>query len=347
MNTVAPQVIFQLYRGGIPGPRQAARAKLQQGVATLSQAGSDLVCFHGFPRELQAAWEGLAKLAKDEGVAAMASWGLDGEADNDRTVLTGAEKGACMGAVLAQGSCVAGLADAEGRYDDAEKRRPGDPTDEDDVLAMGEALRALAPDALVGDQCWFAIQSHGDLRGKASKILAADPRNVFAGFPVDEFARKVVNWRQFRQGYCNQAGFVARWGRNRYEKIFEWMAKDWATLEAPFKQAGLHYAPGVTIQGYGWDDVPADLAHCMLDTVVTKQQPLIVWCHWMPSHLVLQMSRVVRFLVERGFALPGLPAAEIVKRFQIDYNLTARVKLKVDGQLGMNTALAAGFKITL
>jgi hypothetical protein len=339
------EIIIQIYRGGVSGANPAVRRdKLIRAVADLSEPGlgfSD-VCFHGFPRELVSAWDSLATIASDHGMGALASWGLDGERDNDGSSLTGKEKGEAMGSVLARGTCVAGLADAEGRYDSS--TGPTDVTDEDDVLAMGEALRKKAPNALVGDQCWFAIDSHGEVR---KTPLVADPKNVFRGFPVDEFARKCVNWFQFRQAYCNEAGFKAQWGRSRYEKVFAWMERDWALLKEPFAKAGLHYYPGITLQTYLWDDVPADLMHALITYNVQRSQPVIGWADYYPSATFLACVRGVKFLKQHGFAIAGRRATDAVKTYQVEYNRTAPMnrKIDMDGACGVKTLGSMGIII--
>lgn len=342
---ISDEIIFQIYRGGISGATpQIRRDKLIRAVADLAapELGLSNVCFHGFPEELVNTWDGLARIASDHGMGALASWGLDGERANDGSSLTGKEKGEAMGNVLARPTCVAGLADAEGRWDTS--TGSSDVTDEDDALALGEALRAKAPNALVGDQPWFAIDSHGEVR-KAPPV--ADPKNVFRGFPVDEFARKCVNWYQFRQAYCNEAGFKARWGRSRYEKVFAWMERDWALLKEPFKKAGLHYNPGITVQTYFWEDTPSDLMHCLITYNGERGQPVIGWCDYFPSATFLACVRGLKFLKERGYVIVGRPAGVAVKMYQLDYNRSAPAgkRIDTDGRCGIKTLGSMGIVI--
>ena len=340
-GSIPPLPIFQLYRDGVPGAApEVRRSKLARGVEELAGIGARALCMHGFPRELVKAWPGLERLMLDQGVLPLASWGLDGEQDNDKTKLTGKEKGECMAEVLTRPDCAAGLADAEGRWDT--QSNPLDVTDEDDALAMGEAVRDGAPSALVGDQCWFAIDSHGEVR---PVVPPADPHNVFRGFPVDEFARKTVNWFQFRQMYCNQADFKARWGRDRYERVEAWMNRDWARLAAPFRRAGLHYNPGVTIQGYGWDDTISDLAHCVLKYCGQLGQPLVVWCDWFPSPVMVAVFKAYLFLLARGYIRAGSTPEEMVRAYQLDFNRTAQVLIDTDGRMGIKTMLSMGIKV--
>lgn len=338
MSTLSAKPIFQIYRGGVPGNSDTQkRSNLVRVVALAKTLGLDTVCFHGFPRELASAWDGLAAAAANEGVAAMASWGLDGETDGAKP-FTGAAKGRLVGSVLAKKTCIAGLLDAEGRWDDGDADKPGDVTDKDDAISLGAALREVAPSAIVGDQPWFAIDSHGELR-KAPR--AGDSKDVFKGFPVDEFAR-VVNWRRFRQMYCNQAGFKAQWGTSRYEKVTAWMDRDWKKLEGPFKAAGLPFDLGVTIQGYGWGDALSDLVHQVLDACATKNQELIVWCDYEPSREIVAAVKALSFLRARGFTTLGHSADRIVRAFQLSYNQSAVKPLDVDGACGPKTLAAMG-----
>lgn len=337
------EIIIQIYRGGIPGATpQIRRDKLAIALRDLKAAGFKNAAFHGFPRELVENWDGLAKLASDNGLGALAAWGLDGETDNDGSPLTGKEKGECMGTVLAKPTCLAGLADGEGRYDTS--TGPNDVTDEDDVLAMGEALRKIAPNAIVGDQCWFAIDSHGSLR---TTPLVADPQNVFRGFPVDEFARKVVNWFQFRQAYFSEAGFKARWGRERAVKVIAWMERDWLSIKAAFEKANLFYNPGITLQAYGHDDIPAALMHVLMTYNGERAQPVIGWAEYYPSRLFIICAQAMLFLKARGYCLPGVPAIEEGKRYQRDFNKTAPVngRLDEDGALGLKSLKSMGFML--
>ncbi len=341
---ITNEIIAQIYRGGVPGATEAIRRdKLALGVERLKRdMQSDSVCFHGFPRELVQSWDGLATLATNNGMNALASWGLDGERDNDGTPLTGKEKGECMGSVLAKSTCVAGLIDAEGRWDT--NIGPTDVTNESNALAMGEALRLAAPSCLVGDQCWFAIDSHGSVR---TEPLIADPQNAFRGFPVDEFARKAVNWFQFRQMYCNEAGFVAQWGVHRYAKVRAWMERDWALLQAPFKAAGLTYNPGVTLQAYGWEDCLSSLMHCLISFNCEKMQPVILWSSWYPSAPVIAAVRGIEFLKARGYTGPDRDAATTVKLYQSAYNKLAPQNKQIDsdGACGEKTLASMGIFI--
>lgn len=327
------QALVQIYRGGISGSTPAVRRSLlARYVERLAAMGHEGVVFHGFPRELAGAWGGLAALASDHGLAALASWGLDAERDNDGTPLTGAEKGALMGTVLAAPTCAAGLADAEGRWDTG--TGPDDVTDSDDALAMGEALRKAAPDALVGDQPWFAIDSHGSVRRKPK---GAD---VFEGFPVDEFAVKGVNWYRLRQLYMNQAGFKARWGGRRFEEGHAWMERDWGRIAPALEAAGLDRPLSVTLQMYGWGpDALDDLVWCLLYYRATLRRPVVGWADPFPTGEALRCLDAAQRLIDLGFAGLGVDPVDAVRGFQIEFNRTAPAakRLVEDGRCGPRT----------
>lgn len=326
------QVIFQIYRGAIQGNQAFA---LSHYADTIAKMGHGAICFHGFPRELAGAWDQMAQIASDAGLSAIASWGLDGERDNDGSPLTGAEKGDLMGDVLSRPTCSAGLEDAEGHWDAHDG--PGDVTDEDDALALGEALRKRAPTALVGDQLWFAILSHASIR---KTPLPADPLNVMAGFPADEFARRSVNWYRFREAYCNEAGFKRQWGSRRYEEVFAWMDRDWAIARVALANVGLDRPLGVTIQGYGWStDCLDDLAHCLLKYRAQLQQPVVIWGEPFPDDDTLRYVVGTQKLIDHGFAGPGVDPFDAIRAYQSDWNKSApsSQQLVVDGRCGPKT----------
>lgn len=258
----------------------------------------------------------------------LASWGLDGSSDEDGSWLTAAEKGTLVGQVLADPYCRAGLLDAEGQWDS--KTGPSDDMDENGALVLGAAIRKVAPNALVGDQPWFAIDSHGSVRSKPQPISSG---SVFQGFPVDEFATS-INWRRFRQAYCNN--FTKRWGVDRYRKVFSWMEKDWSSVDRALSTQGLSRPLGVTIQGYGW--VLHHLVDCILTEVFFKGQEVIIWCDPLPDTTTMNALFIVQKLIREGFAQNGVSAKTIVSSYQKHYNSSPskRVTLDVDGWAGKN-----------
>lgn len=328
------RIVNQVYRDPIPGSTPQAKAdnlhRLVDSFAKEDRAPA--VCFHGFPGELEHQWDRLAGYAQGANVLALAAWGLDTER------LSGRAKGQAMAAVLKRSSCAAGLADMEGRWD--VRTGAGDNTDEDDALAMGEAVRADAPGATVGDQCWPIIGAHGDVRTLRRPLEAG---GVFAGFPVDECAVQLVNWARFRQLYPNEAGFVRRWGTARYARMRAWMDSSWAPVQRALALDGLDRPLAVTLQCYGWDDIPADLCDAMLRYGACAAQVVIGWYNpGKDCALWRRYTRFVHALVDGGLAAPGYDPVEVVKSYQRMHNATpgALPLLAVDGRAGLKTLVA-------
>jgi hypothetical protein len=183
---IDPGVYLQLYRSAIRGNTLQARrdtlARYVREIAGMRAQGLVAgVVFHGFCEDLRDAWPRLEALAATYGVPAGASWGLDGRD------LSARAKGDLVGQVLAAPKCRFGLLDAEGQWDS--DLGPADDLDEQGALELGEALRRRAPSARVGDQPWYAIEAHGDVRRTARPI---EHGGVFRGFPVVDTAYNFV-----------------------------------------------------------------------------------------------------------------------------------------------------------
>ena len=328
-SDLPPGVYLQLYRDAIRGrtlqERRDTLARYCDEIASMRVRG--LVkgpVFHGFCEEMIDAWPRLAALARDRSLPALASWGLDSRD------LSAARKGDLVGQVLASPDCAAGLLDAEGQWDS--DLGPADDMDEAGALALGQALRARAPDALVGDQPWFAIEAHGDVRRTARPLGQG---GVFAGFPVDEFA-SVCNLGRFRQAYIYNAKGAF------YLPTFERMDREWNDLAPALRSAGLERPLRVTLQAYGWK--VHELVHALLDRCVRPAVPLVLWCDPWPDATTLSALRFVELLVREGFAAPGVDAREAVRLWQQSFNARAPSdhQLSVDGWAGTDSALAAG-----
>lgn len=325
-------VCLQIYRGGFSGSPQQRTDGLLRVLDRAASLGLPGVVFHGSPRELVAQWDRLASYAHERGMLALASWGLDGRVDVDGTELTAREKGTLMGEVLRRPTCLAGLEDAEGRWD--RNTRPDD-MDEDGALRMGEALREIAPEATVGDQCWWDMSQHGSLRSNPTGT------NVFAGFPVDEFAVQNVNWYRFRQLYCNHVVMKRLYGNRRYEVMSSGMDRAWDTIQPALAQAGLARPLSVTIQAYDWD--LEDLMHCILRYTAVQGHPLIAW--WEPKledPLFWRVLHGVLALTTQGFTREAKTPEDIIRAFQTAYNVrvTTASQLTVDGRCGPKTLTA-------
>lgn len=335
-TTPPPGLYVQIYRDKVPGHSTEARTQwLAARCAWARQRGLPGVVFHGFSRELARNWDRLAKIANDAGILALASWGLDSSRDDNGTRLTAAEKGRAMADVLSRPSCAAGLGDAEGQWDDT--KDAADDMNEHGAIVLGHELRAaLAGDAaskLFGDQPWFAIDSHGELRRTPRPI---DAGGVFAGFPVDEFAVEAVNWIRFPQMYCND--FIRQFGRARYFKVRDWMERDWTRIEPELDRVGLKRPRSVTIQMYAWE--LHHLVHCMLTYIYTRSQPMIGWSEPWPDAIGLAAIQAVESLARHGFAVAGRDARDIVRAFQHDAHM-----VDADGWCGPVTCAAMGISV--
>ncbi len=339
---IVSEPIFQVYRGGVPGRNATEkRERLTRLTLTTQALGLRSIGYHGFARELRDAWPGLGQLATDTGMSAIACYGLDGETDGGKP-FTGTARGKLIGEVLAQPSCAAGILDAEGKHDDADAGKPGDVTDTGDVLDMGREIRTLAPTALVGTQHWYALLSHGDLR---KTPVSGKPRDVFKGFPQDAFS-EFCNWFEYSQAYCNHAETKAAYGTRRYRVIWDRMARDRAECKPVWERAGLNWKPGVTIQGYGWDDMPWNCLDAIINECANSR-PIIIWCDWEPSAVVFACVKAFLFLRTRGYIVPGRSGLDTLKVYQSDYNTLAREhdRLEVDGKGGRASLLTMGVRL--
>jgi hypothetical protein len=327
-----PGIYPQIYRGSgvFRGTAREKRAQLNAYLEEAVQLGVPGVVMHGFPRELGVAWDGLAKLCADHGLRALASWGLDGSKDNDRTRLTPREKGEEIGAILADPRCAAGLLDAEGQWDT--DTGPADDMDEAGALELVAAVRARSADGLLGDQPWFAIEAHGDERRTAKPIGLG---GTFAGFASDEFATG-INWVRATQNYwCD---FWKTHGAGAYRYVMDRNATEWATHEASLARLGLVRPRTITVQGYGHDERPWHLVDCLLRY---RDRVVIMWSNPFPTAITTAAMDFVRFLVGEGLAPAGVDAREIVKAFQRSMGVDA------DGFAGRDTFEKAGIHISV
>lgn len=329
---IAPGVYLQLYRGAIRGNTiQARRERLARYVREIAgmraQGLVEGVVFHGFCEDLRDSWPRLEALAEAHGVPAGASWGLDSRDLSART------KGDLVGQVLAAQKCRFGLLDAEGQWDS--DLGPADDMDEQGALELGEALRRRAPSARVGDQPWYAIEAHGDVRRTARPMGQG---GVFRGFPVDEFA-VVCDLGRFRQAYIYNAQGAF------YRSTFERMDREWTNITPALAAEGLDRPLYVTLQAYRWK--LHEQVHALLDRCVRPNAPLILWCDPWPDAVTLAAVKIVQILLREGCAGPGVDARDAVRAWQRSYNATApeNAKIAVDGWAGEDTACAMGIHL--
>lgn len=315
-------VYVQIYRGAIHGATpQAKRGVLEGFLDQIVALGLPGVVFHGFCEDLAARWDGLATLALHRGLVPIAAWGLDSKD------LSATEKGALVGDVLARPTCAAGLLDAEGQWDS--DLGAADDMDEAGACLLADAIMRTAPGALVGDQPWYAIDSHGNVRRTVKPI---DQGGVFSGFPVDEFAR-VCTWGRFRQAYIYNAQGVG------YSSTFARMDREWATITPALRAAGLERPLRVTIQGYRWK--LHEQVHCLLDRCVRPAHPLMMWAEPWPDAVALRALRALQWLRREGFAREGVSALDAVRDAQTELNRRG-ARLDVDGAFGDASYAAAG-----
>ena len=319
-----PGFYLQIYRDAVPGATPTAkREQLARYCDQAHALGLPGVVFHGFPGEMVGQWDGLATLAADHGLLALASWGLDG---HDHIA---AAKGDLVGEVLARPTCAAGILDAEGQWDSHVSA--ADDMDEAGALALGRALRARAPHALVGDQPWYQITSHAGCRRTAKPLELGGP---ICGFPVDEFAA-IATWGRFRQAYLYRSQGEAC----GYVPTFQRMDRSWLAIAAALRTAGLERPLRVTLQAYRW--LLREQVHALLDRGVRTQDPVILWCEPWPDETCLRAIRAVLWMQREGYARAGVSAEDAVRAAQRALVGTG-YPIDVDGDWGEETARAAG-----
>lgn len=334
MNTsILPGVYLQIYRGAIRGrtvqERRDTLARYCDKIVVMA-ARHGLVqgpVYHGFCEEMVDSWPRLAQLARERGLPALASWGLDGRD------LSATRKGDLVGQVLADASCAAGLLDAEGQWDS--DLGPADDMDERGAIDLGRALRARAPDALVGDQPWYAIEAHTNARKTAKPIELG---GTLSGFPVEEFGF-ICNLGRFRQAYIyNDRG-------GHYRPTFERMDREWAAVRPSLAAVGADPPLRVTLQAYRWK--LHELVHALLDRCVSPHVPLVMWCDPWPDAVALAALEFVGQLVHEGLAGPGCDPREAVRAWQRSYNDRApeSARIAVDGWGGLDSIAAAGIDL--
>lgn len=296
--SLAPGLYFQVYRDAIRGSHSAALlAALDKWADSPSVKG---VVLHSVNLEMsEAEYEPLAKLVHARGLAALASFGL-GDERVERT-------GKAIARFAKREDCAAAVFDMEGAWEN-------EPDDRDDARRLFDAFRADAPDAFAADQPWFVPTVH-------------------SRFPWPETATAID--LRCPQVYCND--FKGRWGRQRYARVELWHSESWATMERRWRAAGMPIRPrSRTIQGYGWQDIPADLVDCLL--VHAAAAPVIVWCDPFPAPDFLRGLQAVDALREQG----GYTGPNAVLDFQRWSNANDFLPLKEDNRCGEKTLAALG-----
>lgn len=311
-DTVPPRpvppagIYLQLYRGAIHAKdRLTPRDVLKTYVDRIAALGLPGVVFHGFCEDLAASWDGLATIAHDRGLLALASWGLDAKD------LTATRKGQLVGDVLARPTCAAGLLDAEGQWDG--DTGPADTMDAAGAVDLCAEIARRAPGAVVGDQPWYSAASH-------------------SRFPFAEFG-KVCTWGRYRQAYIYRAKGAD------YRPTFDRMDREWTALRPKLAAAGVDRPLRVTLQAYGW------LLHEQVDAIlqrgVREAAPVILWCEPWPDAVALRAITAAGWLQREGYARAGVEARDAVRSAQVVLNARG-ARLTVDGWWGEATHAAAG-----
>ncbi len=300
-------IFIQTYRAKIPGATHAARMKtLDAKMAEWKTAGVVGVGMHGFSEELPAAMPELIGMCQKRQMDCLGMFGLDA------TDPIG--KGKRMASVGNMPGCGGVGVDAEGAYDIGKQQV---------ALDMGKAFRADAPKAFVADQSWPVPTLHSSF-----------PYEQFAGF-TDAYG-KYIEFVDVHaeQKYYND--FARQYGLARYEKCEAWFETSEARLETilPAKARRPHV---LTIQGYGWSDIPYKCVKC-----VVTHESMFVWSEWYPEPTFMHAAQARQRLDQKvGLYVNGVWSGDdAVLRFQKKYNLTASTKLSEDGVYGPKTDAA-------
>lgn len=229
--------------------------------------------------------------------------------------------------MLARRSCASVLIDNAGHWD-SDLGAAAD-MDEGGALELCTEIRRRAPGACVGDQPWYAIEAHGDIRRTAARLGAGGP---FRGFPVDEFAM-VTTWDRFRQAY------IYRKLGAHYRPTFARMDEEWGNVDDALRAVGLDRPLRVTLQGPGW--ALHEQVDALINRGVSRGDPVIVWCDTWPDEVSMRAIRAALWLEREGSATPGTTAESAVRLAQVELNRRG-ARLAVDGRWGPATHAAAG-----
>jgi hypothetical protein len=214
---------IQVYRGAIKGSTVATRrAACARACAEFAAHGVTWVAWHGFSAEMGPNQFGpLAEIAKREGLASWASYGIDSD--------DMAAKGRRIGAVARMPECAGVIIDGEGKLEDeaAAVERAA-------ARELRLALRAAAPDASVIVQWWELPQFHWSRYPYEELAQLAD-----AIAPMEY----LNNWRKV-YGAARAAKMEPRWAEGRAK-----IQRRLLPLARPFFR---------TTHAAGWGDIPGD-----------------------------------------------------------------------------------------
>jgi hypothetical protein len=258
-------IYVQVYRAKVePKNDRAARlATCDAKAAEFASLGARGIVWHGLSSELDADMLApLTAICRKHGLRSLAAFGMDSSDP--------AGKGERIGRVLVSDVCDGVLLDAEGAWED---KKDGD--DKAHAKAFADAFkpyRDCVPHKPVVDQPWAMPVRVGGLGGHSQ-------------FPYEEFAG-VVDARA-EQDYVND--FVRPFGASRYARCMPLFNQSWALLDARLSRAGLKLPRWRTVQSYGWDDIPADLADYL--TRYASAGPVFAWAEPWPSSTFMRVWR--------------------------------------------------------
>lgn len=298
-------------------------------IAECKRLGMPGVLFHGGPRSMPRRAARCVATAKTRGVAFGFALGADGEVDSDGSRLTVEEKADALALLDEQYSPALNVVNAEITWD----TDTGDQDDMDEAgaIRMGKRFRARRPNAIVVDQPWFAIDSHGEERKTARPIEAG---GTFAGFPSDEFA----SWIQARFPQLYYRNFGTK-DPGAYRRVAAWHKRDWDKHELSLARLNLVRPRSYTLQGYGHHERPQDFVHSLL--VVRDRPSILWWDHEYVSRWQVTAACIsaVNQIVRGGHAPDGRDPVECVSSWQLALGMT---EAEADGACGWMTLERSG-----
>jgi hypothetical protein len=294
---------IQPYRGA----NGYSDARMLSRLAAWRAAGFRRVYFHGFPGSLTVpVFEAWARTVRGYDLDTGAAFGLGGSVKLHPEVV-----GEAMGRVFAHPYCSVGVVDAEGTYDN------GQGIDQhDSAKRMGVVVRDHAMHTYILDQPWPIITYHD-------------------GFPIAEFSA----WCDEHDSQEYATDFRSSFGVNRWPRLLAWSESAWLRVENDKLKPANVRPRGITVEGYGHDDVVYDLVD-----VFFNYPDANVWCEWEPEESVLMAMRAADML--RAFEFTNRAAcADLVSKIpHIDEWRSMTVSRAAAGLLQQRSGVKADYK---
>lgn len=239
-------------------------AKMLAEIPRWKAAGIKRVLRHGFVGEQTVqVFEAWAQKVRSAGLDTGAAFGLAMAAKVHPEVA-----GEAMGRVYASPLCSIGVTDAEGAFDTNQQADAADA-----ATKMGVSVRKFAANVYIISQPWPVIGLH-------------------LGFPIVEFSR----WHDEHDSQEYATDFKAAFGKDRWPRLLSWSEKSWAACEHDrLGPANVIRPRGITVEGYGHDDVIYDLVDVFYNSTNAN-----IWCEWEPEESCLMAVRAADWL--RTFA---------------------------------------------